>query len=126
MTIASARTSGAGPRKVARMRQDEARIWEDLGSSGEALGVPVASARTSGAGPETESGSALGVVREWSGSALGVVLECSGSFLRGSWEEWQSEEDHAVSHRTQEGVCSKQTPSRPPSQGAAMLNYCIN
>ena len=74
MTIASARTSGAGPKTVARMRQDEARIWEDLGSSGEALGVPVASARTSGAGPEAESGSGLGVVREWSGSASSSSL----------------------------------------------------
>ena len=75
MTIASARRSGAGPKKVARMRQDEARIWEDLGSSGEALGVPVASARTSGAGTDTESGSGLGVVQAWSGSALGVLWE---------------------------------------------------
>ena len=61
------------------MRQDEARIWEDLGSSGEALRVPVPSARTSGAGPETESGSVswsgLGVHWEWSGSALGVFWE---------------------------------------------------
>ena len=64
MAVASKRTSGAGPKKVARMKQDEARIWEDWGSSREALGVPVASARTSGAGPETESGSALGVVWE--------------------------------------------------------------
>mgnify|MGYP001326645682 CR=1 FL=1 len=93
MAVASARTSGAGPKKVARMRQGEARIWEDLGSSGEALGVPdVASARRSGAGA-----------------------------LRGSWEEWRRADGLAVYHRTREGVCLKQTPSRPPSQGAAML-----
>ena len=92
MAVASARPSGAGPKTVARMRQDEARIWEDLGSSGEALGVPVASGRTAGAGA-----------------------------LRGSWEEWRRADGLAVYHRTREGVCLKQTPSRPPSPGAAML-----